>query len=64
MQIEKPILIDPDQYPTEDVVFSCIGKKKALWIDFFDTLHDMTGQAATQPLRQGHFEFDRVKLLR
>jgi hypothetical protein len=29
---EKPILNDPDQYPTEEVIYSCIGKRKALWI--------------------------------
>ena len=40
MQSEKPILKDQDQYPTEDVIFSCIGKKKKLWIAFFDTLHE------------------------
>lgn len=40
MLTEKPILTDPDQYPTEEVIFSCIGKKKALWCSFFDALHD------------------------
>lgn len=40
MSTEKPILDDPDQHPTEEVIYSCIGKKKALWISFFDTLHE------------------------
>jgi hypothetical protein len=40
MSVEKPILKDPDQYPTEEVIYSCIGKRKALWISFFDTLHE------------------------
>ena len=38
MSVEKPILKDPDQYPTEEVIYSCIGKKKALWISFFAML--------------------------
>jgi hypothetical protein len=37
---EKPILKDPDQYPTEEVIYSCIGKKKALWIAFFAALQE------------------------
>ena len=41
MSEEKPILKDPDQYPTEDVITACIGKRKrSLWISFFDTLHE------------------------
>ena len=40
MSDEKPILKDPDQYPTDEVIFSCIGGKKALWISFFDALHE------------------------
>ena len=40
MSVEIPILKDPDQYPTEEVIYSCIGKKTALWISFFDTLHE------------------------
>ena len=40
MAEEKPILTDPDQYPTDDVVYSCIGKRKALWISFFDMLRE------------------------
>ncbi|NQV35334.1 MAG: DUF3788 family protein [Phycisphaeraceae bacterium] len=37
---EKPSLKDPDQYPTEEVIDSHIGNKKALWTLFFDTLHE------------------------
>jgi len=40
MAEEKPILTDPDQYPTDDVIYSCIGKRKALWISFFDMLRE------------------------
>ncbi|MHC4431378.1 MAG: DUF3788 family protein [Planctomycetota bacterium] len=38
MPVDKPILNDPDQYPTEEVIYSCIGKRKTLWISFFDML--------------------------
>jgi hypothetical protein len=34
--LEAPILKDPNQYPTEDVIFSSIGSAKKLWISFFD----------------------------
>ena len=41
MSTEKPILKDPDQFPTEEVIYSCIGKRKAaLWMAFFDTLNE------------------------
>ena len=40
MSTEKPILNDPDQYPTEEVIYSCIGRKKTLWNSFFDALHE------------------------
>ena len=38
MPVDKPILNDPDQYPTEEVIYSCIGRRKTLWISFFDML--------------------------
>jgi hypothetical protein len=41
MLTERPVLNDPDQYPTEEVIYSNIGKRKALWISFFDTLHEL-----------------------
>ncbi len=37
---EKPILEDPDQYPTDEVIFACLGKKKALWTSLFESLHE------------------------
>ena len=37
---EKPILRDPDQYPSEEVIYGCIGKRKTLWISFFESLHE------------------------
>jgi len=37
--LEVPILKDPNQYPTEDVIFSCIGSARKLWISFFDYIH-------------------------
>lgn len=40
MQTDKPILNELDQYPTDEVVFSCIGEKKDLWIAFFEALRE------------------------
>ena len=40
MLTEKPILTNPDHYPTDEVVYSCIGTKKSLWISFFNILHE------------------------
>jgi len=38
MKVETPILKDPNEYPTDEVIYSCVGKKKTLWISFFDAL--------------------------
>ena len=41
MADEKPILNNPDQQPSDKLTHSCIEKRKtALWIAFFDFLHD------------------------
>jgi len=40
MSTEKPILNDPDTYPTDELIYSCIGNKKALWVSFFAALHE------------------------
>jgi len=37
--MEKQLLSDKDQFPTEDIIFSHIGKYRTLWISFFDYLH-------------------------
>jgi len=37
--MEQPILSDKSQFPTEEIVFSHIGKAKALWLSFFDHIH-------------------------
>jgi hypothetical protein len=37
--MEKPILTDKDQFPTEKIIFLHIGKSKALWKSFFDFIH-------------------------
>ena len=37
--MEELILKDRDQFPTEDVIFSHIGKNKALWQSLFDYIH-------------------------
>jgi len=37
--MEQPVLSDKTQYPTEEVIFSHIGKAKTLWQAFFKFLH-------------------------
>jgi hypothetical protein len=37
--MEQPVLGDKNLFPTEKVIFSHIGKAKALWQSFFDYLH-------------------------
>ncbi len=34
--MEKPVLTDKDQFPTEEVIFSHIGKTQNLWKSTFD----------------------------
>ena len=33
------ILTDIDQFPTEDIIYSHIGKSKTLWISIFEYIH-------------------------
>jgi hypothetical protein len=37
--MEQPILADKNQFPTEEVIFSHIGKSKALWLLLFEYIH-------------------------
>lgn len=37
--MEQAILHDKDEYPTEEIIFSHIGKSKNLWQSFFDFIH-------------------------
>lgn len=37
--MEQVILRDKDEYPTEEIIFSHIGKSKSLWKSFFDFIH-------------------------
>lgn len=37
--MEQPILSDKNQFPTEDIIFSHIGRTKTLWISFFEYIH-------------------------
>ena len=37
--MEQQILWDKNLYPSEEVIFSHIGKSKQLWISFFDYIH-------------------------
>jgi hypothetical protein len=37
--MEQAILSNKDQYPTEEIIFSHIGKSKALWQSLFEFIH-------------------------
>ena len=37
--MEKPILKNEEQYPSEEVVYSHIGVNKTLWIQLFEFIH-------------------------
>jgi Protein of unknown function (DUF3788) len=37
--METPVLADKNQFPTEEVIFSHIGKSKALWMSLFEFIH-------------------------
>lgn len=36
----QSVLTDKNQFPTDEIVFSFIGKNKASWISLFDYIHD------------------------
>ncbi len=37
--MDQPILKDKNEFPTEEIIFSHIGKSKILWISVFDFIH-------------------------
>jgi hypothetical protein len=37
--MEQPVLSDKNRFPTEDIIFSHIGRTKTLWISFFEYIH-------------------------
>ncbi len=37
--MEAPVLIDKDQFPSEEIIYSHIGKAKILWQSFFEYIH-------------------------
>ncbi len=37
--MEQPILSDNNQFPTEDIIYSHIGKSKILWKSLFEFIH-------------------------
>jgi hypothetical protein len=37
--MEQPVLTDKSQFPTEEVIYSHIGKSKALWLLLFGYIH-------------------------
>ena len=34
--MEAPVLTDKDQFPTDEIIFSLIGRKKSLWTSVFN----------------------------
>jgi hypothetical protein len=39
--VEQPILSDKNQFPSQDIIFSHIGKTKTLWLSLFENIHTM-----------------------
>ena len=39
--MDQPVLSDKTQFPTEETIFSHIGKTKNIWVSFFDYLHEI-----------------------
>ena len=37
--MDQPILSDKNQYPTEEIIYSHIGKSKSQWLSLFDYIH-------------------------
>ena len=37
--MEAPVLNDQNQFPTEEIIFSNIGRTKSLWISLFEYIH-------------------------
>jgi hypothetical protein len=38
--MDQPLLSDKTQFPTEEIIFSHLGKTKNIWIPFFEYLHE------------------------
>jgi len=37
--MNQPVLTNKDQFPTEEIIFSRIGKTKSIWEDLFQQIH-------------------------
>jgi hypothetical protein len=37
--MEQPILTDKNEFPTEEIIYSHIGKSKKLWLSIFEYIH-------------------------
>ena len=38
--MDHPVLSDKTQFPTEDIIYSHLGKARNIWISFFEYLHE------------------------
>ena len=37
--MDQPLLSDKTQFPTDEIIFSHLGKTKDIWVSFFEYLH-------------------------
>ena len=37
--MEKQVLSDKDQFPSDEIIFLHIGKSRTLWVSFFEYIH-------------------------
>jgi hypothetical protein len=40
MNMDQPVLFDKTQFPSDDIIFSHLGKTKNIWVSFFKYLHE------------------------
>jgi len=38
--MDQPVLSDKTQFPTEEIIFSHLGRTKDIWVSFFEYLHE------------------------
>ena len=38
--MDQPVLSDKTQFPTDEIIYSHLGKTKDIWISFFEYLHN------------------------
>jgi len=46
--MDQPVLSDKNQFPSEEIIFSHIGKSKSLWLSIFNYLHTRHPEIMTE----------------